>query len=759
MNRLIVYACSTALCVGVASLSPAQTSADTLRERGQAIFAESCADCHGDQGQGVEGVYANPLVGDDSIGQLTSYISEMMPEGSPEDCTGEDAQAVAEYMHHAFYSEAAQIRNRPPKILLTRLTANQLQQSFSDLYANFFGVPEPVKELGVGELGVREFGVNAEYFDGDRWNRKDRKLERVDPVIDFDFGHESPAADIKAEAFSIRWEGGLLAKVSGRYEIVVRSTCSFVMDFGHDDREFIDNHVQSGDKTEFRQRVHLTAGRVYPFEIRFRQRERKTELPPARISLSWVPPEGDEEIIPEHHLIARRVPAAYALQSDLPPDDRSYGYERGISVSREWDESTTQAALEFAQIAYDELWPQYQRSHREEQKPRRELLRGFLIEVVESAFRSPLADPLQEVFIDRPLSQEPDDAEAIKRVCLLSLKSARFLYPMADQHQSPSQRVANRLALVLYDSLPVDKELKQLVLRQELDSEEAVRQYCQRQVDDFRVRAKTREMLYAWLNLRSPGEIAKDAEKFAGFDEPLIHDLRRSLDRFLDSVVWSESSDFRQLFLAKSSFTNPRIAEYYGSAWQPAAPATETSDQSVVGLQRHPRAMVPSVESAAHWGVLNHPYLMSELAYHDSTSPIHRGIFLIRYMLGRTLRPPADAFSPLSPDLHPDLTTRERVELQTSPTSCQVCHQKINGLGFAMENFDAVGRYREQERAREIDASGHYVDRQGNRIEFSGVEDLANYLADSDDSRQAFVARAFQHFVKQPPAAYGADTL
>lgn len=76
-----------------------------------------------------------------------------------------------------------------------------------------------------------------------------------------------------------------------------------------------------------------------------------------------------------------------------------------------------------------------------------------------------------------------------------------------------------------------------------------------------------------------------------------------------------------------------------------------------------------------------------------------------------------------------------------------------------MENFDAVGRYREQERAREIDASGHYVDRQGNRIEFSGVEDLANYLADSDDSRQAFVARAFQHFVKQPPAAYGADTL
>ncbi len=99
--------------------------------------------------------------------------------------------------------------------------------------------------------------------------------------------------------------------------------------------------------------------------------------------------------------------------------------------------------------------------------------------------------------------------------------------------------------------------------------------------------------------------------------------------------------------------------------------------------------------------MITHPYLMSALAYHDSTSPIHRGVFLIRFVLGRTLRPPAEAFAPLSPDLHPDLTTRERVELQTSPESCQVvCHSKINGLGFTLENFDAVGRYRELEREK-----------------------------------------------------------
>ena len=150
---------------------------------------------------------------------------------------------------------------------------------------------------------------------------------------------------------------------------------------------------------------------------------------------------------------------------------------------------------------------------------------------------------------------------------------------------------------------------------------------------------------------------------------------------------------------------------------------------------------------------------MSGLAYHDSTSPIHRGVFLIRYMLGRTLRPPAEAFSPLSPDLHPDLTTRERVELQTSPESCQVCHVKINGLGFALENYDAVGRYRESEHSKTINSQGNYDPRSGGTAQFAGPAKLAEYLISSEDSQRAFVSRAFQHFVKQPAAAYGPETL
>ena len=76
-----------------------------------------------------------------------------------------------------------------------------------------------------------------------------------------------------------------------------------------------------------------------------------------------------------------------------------------------------------------------------------------------------------------------------------------------------------------------------------------------------------------------------------------------------------------------------------------------------------------------------------------------------------------------------------------------------------MENFDAVGRFRSQERAKTLDSTGKYVDRDGNEVSFSGPRELAEYIISSDDAHRAFVNRAFQHFVKHPPAAFGLHTL
>lgn len=714
---------------------------------GAKIYSNQCIQCHGNMGQGVETAYPEPLTGDSSIGELSELIADTMPEEDPETCVGEDAQAVAKYIHYAFYSEAARLRNRPPRITLARLTANQLRQSISDLYAHFEGVPQVSDKRGVKSI----------YFDGARWKDENKKIERTDDAINFDFGNEGPGSEINPKAFLIYWEGGLYPEVSGTYQITVRSTCSFTMDFGKADRTFIDNHVQSGDKTEFRESIFLIAGRVYPFKIQFVQRNRSTEIPPASISLSWTPPNQTEEIIPTRNLIPGWAPPTFSLQADLPADDRSYGFERGIAINRQWDESTTTAALEFAEIAIDELWPQYLRKNRKDEKPEAEKLKDFLAEIATVAFRESLTDQQRHLYVDKQADAVEDFNDKIKRSILITLKSPRFLYPTINEDASLSQQHANLLALTLFDSLPADDWLLKLVAENQLETEQQVRDAARKMVNDYRTRAKVQDMLLEWLNLSHLHEITKNAERFPEFNEQLASDLRTSLLAQLDRIVWSEASDFRDFFRSTTTFTTPRLEQFYGEAWAPAA--ADDQEGQVVGAALM-NNVVPSVSSDTNrHGILTHPLLMSGLAYHDSTSPIHRGVFLIRYMLGRTLRPPNEAFTPLSPDLHPDLTTRQRVDLQTSPESCQICHTKINGLGFALENFDAVGRFREQDGELPIDSSGNYTDRLGNDIQFNGADELADYLTASQDSHQAFVARAFQHFVKQPPAAYGVETL
>ncbi len=142
-------------------------------------------------------------------------------------------------------------------------------------------------------------------------------------------------------------------------------------------------------------------------------------------------------------------------------------------------------------------------------------------------------------------------------------------------------------------------------------------------------------------------------------------------------------------------------------------------------------------------GVLTHPYLMASFAYTASSSPIHRGVFIARSVLGRVLRPPPEAVAPLAPDLHPDLTTRQRVTLQTKAESCQSCHGMINPLGFTLEHFDAVGRYRKDEKGRPIDATGSYETRTGEIVKFDGVRELAAFLAGSEETHTAIVQQLF----------------
>ena len=749
-------------------------------DRGREIYQRLCVDCHGEAGEGVAGSYEQPLAGDLSVGELGGLIERTMPEGEPEACVGGDALAVAAFIHESFYGAAAQQRNRPPRRQLSRLTGHQLRHSLADLYAHFAGVPGPSDEEG----------LKASYSSGGR-RKKDsdersekKEFDRVDPYIQFDFGHKGPGKGLDAEEYRINWRGAVLAPREGRYEIVVRSTASFTMDFVGSDNKFFDNHVQSADRTEFRRMVYLLAGRPYPITLSLNQRDRKTEQPPVSVSLAWVPPEGVEQIIPAENLLPVSVPAAFSLQTPLPADDRSYGYDRGIAVSRQWDDAITAAAVEFSQAVENELWPRYRDRHQRDAGSDREKMQKFLAELVQVAFRGLADDELISKYVTNQLAVTEDDTEAIRRVVLFAIKSPWFLYPTLSEQGSPSQVAASRLSTVLFDSLPSEQWIIDQAAQGKLATAEQVRSAAQRMVQDRRAQAKLREMLYGYLKLEGLGDLSKDQKMYAGFDGAMISDLRASLDATLDDVLDEPGSDFRRLFTMDYAYATPRMTEFYGRGWRDAA--EEASDAAAVKTApegdriRPPTLKAPfdgdvagaadgsanplppvqlyrTVSDPTHHGVLTHPLLMSGLAYHDTSSPIHRGVFLTRNVFGRTLRPPNEAFTPFSADLHPGLTTRERVTLQTSGDACIGCHSRINGVGFLLENYDAVGRYREEESGKRLDVDGLYIAADGEQAELSGADGLAAYIAESDDAVSAFVERAFEHYTKQPIGGFGPD--
>jgi len=692
---------------------------------GKAIYAKLCTSCHGDDGQGTADNYAEALAGDRPLVDLARVITETMPEGEADVCVGDDSKLVAAYIYDAFYSPVAQARIRPPRVELARLTNTQYRNAVADLIGQFRGARTIDDKRG----------LQAEYFASGRFQAdKELDFKRVDPIIDFDFGEDVPVDSkfTKKTEFSIRWQGSVIAPETGDYEFVIRTDNGFQFWLNHSQVPFIDGKVRSGNDAEHRKTLFMIGGRPYPLRLDFFKFNGKS----AEIRLRWKAPHKTEEPIPERFLTPSRYSEVMTVETPFPPDDRSEGYVRGTTVSKEWDAATTSAAIEVAAKVFDDL--DRLSGSRSGKDDRSSKLHSFCEKLVERALRRPLSEDQKQLYIGSQFEKTADEETAVRRVVMLALKSPRFLYREIGG-ENDSFDIASRLSFALWDC-PPDNQLWNGASGNSMDRRDQVGRVATRMVNDPRTRTKLREFFHYWLKLDHLVDVSKDTEQFAGFDRALLSDLRTSLELTIDEFVAKEKPDFRQLLLTNEVAFNGRLAAFYGADLPPDAPFQKVAFEPDAGA-----------------GILSHPFLMSGFAYHSLSSPIHRGVFISRSILGRSLKPPAAAITPIPPDLHPDLTTRQRVALQTSPVACRSCHEMINPLGFALENFDAAGRFRKKEHDRDIDASGSYLQQTGELAEFAGARELATFLANSDEVHLAFVEQLFQHTVKQPIQAYGSD--
>ena len=702
---------------------------------GEAVYRQDCMSCHGPVGEGVAGKSDEPLVGEKSVAALAKYVAREMPEDDPGTLSMADATAAAEYIHQAFYSAEARARNHPPRIELAHLTVRQYRESIADLLGSLRGA------AGTTESG----GLAAVYRE--RPERDPKKPDRnrpevtfkkqVDPVIDFDFGANAPEKGTYAAQFSINWTGSVLAPDTGEYEFRVTSPngVRFYVnppEGGNEKNALIDLWVSSGMSRSAHASVFLLGGRSYPIKVEFFKFKDKT----AGLKLEWRPPGGDWTVVPRSQLSPTWSSHVNVVSVPLPPDDGSIGYERGSSVSREWTEAVAKGALQVSAMIGPGVFGLA--GTKADAPDRAEKLKAFSLRFAQLAYRRPLTDE-QKADLVAIYAGAVAPEVAAKRAFIFTLSNPAFLYPGIGPQDDYA--VASRLALALWDSVP-DAPLLKSAAAGQLKTEAQVRQHAQRMMKDPRAKAKLRDFLHDWLHVEEGAEIAKDQKEYPGFDQGLVMDLRTSLDLFTENIVWSEQSDYRQLLLGDTILMNQRLAKFYG---QQVAPGDGFQPVKMDADQRA--------------GVLTHPYLLATFSYTKSTSPIHRGVFVTRNILGRMLKPPPMAIAFMDDKFDPSFTMREKVTELTSKPACMSCHVTINPLGFSFERFDAVGRVRATDNRKPVDPVSEYVAADGSVLRLTGARDVGVHAAESQAGQAGFVRNLFHSLVKQPPAAYAPELV
>src|SRR6185436_18533334 len=181
---------------------------------------------------------------------------------------------------------------------------------------------------------------------------------------------------------AIRWTGGVFAPETGDYEFILETRNGARMWVNDETTPLVDGWVRSGDAVVLKETLPLLGGRFYPIRVET-FKEKKEKLVAA--TLKWKPPHRAEEIVPERHLRTGKFSESTVVRTPFPPDDRSMVYVRGTSISKAWDEATTEAAFEVASAAGPKL------ARTDAQNRARKL--------VERAFRRPLTPELQQFFV------------------------------------------------------------------------------------------------------------------------------------------------------------------------------------------------------------------------------------------------------------------------------------------------------------------------------------------------------------------------
>jgi len=361
------------------------------------------------------------------------------------------------------------------------------------------------------------------------------------------------------------------------------------------------------------------------------------------------------------------------------------------------------------------------RQHLAKQKDQvRELLYPFVARAWRQPIDLPVLDPLVG-FYDEERAEGASFDGAIKTAMTAALMHPNFLYRFTQRNPNEGERrltgneLATRLAFTLWGSLP-DAEL--LALGDRLQEDDVLRQQVERMRTDDRIIALAREFASNWLQFSDfSATVNPDPDRFKGFDQ-VKGDMQREAELFFTDL-FKNNRPVTNIIDADYTFLNKNLAQWYGIG------GVDHSDFRQVALSGKNRAQ--------RGGIFGMGAVLVKYSEPLRTSPVRRGAWFYEHFLGHHLPSPPANVPAISDDERNEegQSIREQLEEHRDNPACFSCHDKIDPPGIALEKFDAVGRWREQDLADEpIDDQGKFV---SNGLVLDGVEGLRQFVQDQQD--------------------------
>lgn len=345
------------------------------------------------------------------------------------------------------------------------------------------------------------------------------------------------------------------------------------------------------------------------------------------------------------------------------------------------------------------------------------------------AFRRPVADAEVARFaelVDHNVTEFKETYDYGLYVALqAALVSPDFLFRNevdpegnATERKLNEYEVASRLSYFLWSSMP-DEELFKLAENKRLFDPDILQAQIERMLHDDKAHALSRNFASQWLNLRNLTDVQPNPEVFPDFDDALRKAMRQETEMLFSTIV-KENRSIDDFLNADFTFLNERLAKHYG----------------ISGVSGDQFVRV-SLEGTKRSGMLTQASILTLTSNPGRTSPVKRGKWILENILGEVPPPPPPGVPPLE-EANKDtanLSLRERMEIHRKDPGCASCHKTMDPLGMGLENFDAIGRWRDKEGERDVDSSGELP----GGVKFSGPMELIGIIR----SREAQFHRAF----------------